>query len=160
MPNLVEKTGSRPPWVGLAAAAWVQIAAGTSSTFPLYSAALKSVLGFNQQQITILGVACDLGENLGLLPGYVSNKLPPWAMLLIGSTSCFLGYSVLWSSVNQIIHGLPFWLVTPFYVGSSYLFVCLIYHLNSLRLVCDVDSYSLLCFSGPIVARGSAQRLL
>ena len=112
MPNLVEKTGSRPPWVGLAAAAWVQIAAGTSSTFPLYSAALKSVLGFNQQQITILGVACDLGENLGLLPGYVSNKLPPWAMLLIGSTSCFLGYSVLWSSVNQIIHGLPFWLVT------------------------------------------------
>lgn len=119
MPNLVEKTGSRPPWVGLAAAAWVQIAAGTSSTFPLYSAALKSVLGFNQQQITILGVACDLGENLGLLPGYVSNKLPPWAMLLIGSTSCFLGYSVLWSSVNQIIHGLPFWLVnnTPFFSG-------------------------------------------
>ncbi|CAN7065836.1 hypothetical protein Bca4012_102365 [Brassica carinata] len=111
MPTLVEKTGSRPPWVGLAAAAWVQIAAGTSSTFPLYSAALKSVLGFNQQQITILGVACDLGENLGLLPGYVSNKLPPWAMLLIGSTSCFLGYSVLWSSVNQIIHGLPFWLL-------------------------------------------------
>lgn len=128
MPTLVEKTGSRPPWVGLAAAAWVQIAAGTSSTFPLYSAALKSVLGFNQQQITILGVACDLGENLGLLPGYVSNKLPPWAMLLIGSTSCFLGYSVLWSSVNQIIHGLPFWLVTkqitPFSLFSHLNHIC------------------------------------
>ncbi|KAF8103062.1 hypothetical protein N665_0188s0022 [Sinapis alba] len=111
MPKLVEKTGSRPPWVGLAAAAWVQMSAGNASTFPLYSAALKSVLGFNQQQVTILGVACDLGENMGLLPGYASNKLAPWAMLLIGVSSCFLGYGVLWLSVSQIVHGLPFWLL-------------------------------------------------
>ncbi|CAA7019975.1 unnamed protein product [Microthlaspi erraticum] len=111
MPKLVEKSGSRPPWVGLAAAAWVQMSAGSGATFPLYSAALKSVLGFNQQQITILGVACDLGENMGLLPGYSSNKLPPWAMLLIGASSCFLGFGVLWLSVSQIVHGLPFWLL-------------------------------------------------
>lgn len=111
MPKLVEKTGSRPPWVGLAAAVWVQISGGNGSTFPLYSAALKSVLGFNQQQVTILGVACDLGENMGLLPGYASNKLAPWAMLLIGVSSCFLGYGVLWLSVSQIVHGLPFWLL-------------------------------------------------
>ncbi|CAH2067969.1 unnamed protein product [Thlaspi arvense] len=111
MPKLVEKSGSRPPWVGLAAAAWVQMSAGNGSTFPLYSAALKSVLGFNQQQITILGVACDLGENMGLLPGYASNKLPPWAMLLLGLSSCFLGYGVLWLSVSEIVLGLPFWLL-------------------------------------------------
>uniref|UniRef100_A0A1J3IFA3 Uncharacterized protein n=1 Tax=Noccaea caerulescens TaxID=107243 RepID=A0A1J3IFA3_NOCCA len=111
MPKLAEKSGSRPPWVGLAAATWVQMSAGNGSTFPLYSAALKSVLGLNQQQITILGVACDLGENMGLLPGYASNKLPPWAMLVIGASSCFLGYGVLWLSVSQIVHGLPFWLL-------------------------------------------------
>lgn len=111
MPKLVEKTGSRPPWVGLAAAVWVQMSAGNASTFALYSAALKSVLGFNQQQVTILGVACDLGENMGLLPGYASNKLAPWAMLLIGVSSCFLGYGVLWLSVSQIVNGLPFWLL-------------------------------------------------
>ncbi|KAF2607916.1 hypothetical protein F2Q68_00045301 [Brassica cretica] len=110
MPKLVEKTGSRPPWVGLAAAVWVQMSAGNASTFPLYSAALKLVLGFNQQQVTLLGVACDLGENMGLLPGYASNKLAPWAMLLIGVSSCFLGYGVLWLSVSQIVNGLPFWL--------------------------------------------------
>ncbi|CAH8356256.1 unnamed protein product [Eruca vesicaria subsp. sativa] len=121
MPKLVEKTGSRPPWVGLAAAAWVQMSAGNGSTFPLYSAALKSVLGFNQQQITILGVACDLGENFGLLPGYASNKLAPWAMLLLGVSSCFLGYGVLWLSVSQIVHGLSFWL----------LFVALFFATNS-----------------------------
>ncbi|CAN8233478.1 unnamed protein product [Cochlearia groenlandica] len=111
MPRLVEKSGSRPPWVGLAAAAWVQVSAGAGGTFPLYSAALKSVLEFNQQQITILGVACDLGENMGLLPGYASNKLPPWSMLLIGLFSCSLGYGVLWLSVSEIVHGLPFWLL-------------------------------------------------
>ncbi|RID54739.1 hypothetical protein BRARA_G02039 [Brassica rapa] len=111
MPKLVEKTGSRPPWVGLAAAVWVQMSAGNASTFPLYSSALKLVLGFNQQQVTLLGVACDLGENMGLLPGYASNKLAPWAMLLIGVSSCFLGYGVLWLSVSQIVNGLPFWLL-------------------------------------------------
>lgn len=111
MTKLAEKSGSRPPWVGLAAAAWVQVSAGSGSTFPLYSSALKSVLGFSQQQVTILGVACDLGENMGLLPGYASNKLPPWSMLLIGASSCFLGFGVLWLSVSQIVLGLPFWLL-------------------------------------------------
>jgi hypothetical protein len=115
MTKLAEKSGSRPPWVGLAAAAWVQVSAGSGSTFPLYSSALKSVLGFSQQQVTILGVACDLGENMGLLPGYASNKLPPWSMLLIGASSCFLGFGVLWLSVSQIVLGLPFWLVTKLY---------------------------------------------
>ncbi|KAJ0256697.1 Major facilitator superfamily protein [Hirschfeldia incana] len=111
MAKLAEKTGSRPPWVGLAAAIWVQMAAGNASTFPLYSAALKSVLGFNQQQVTILGVAGELGGNMGLLPGYASNILPPWALLLIGVFSCFLGYGVLWLSISQIVHDLPFWLL-------------------------------------------------
>ncbi|KAF8103063.1 hypothetical protein N665_0188s0023 [Sinapis alba] len=111
MPKLVEKTGSRPPWVGLAAALWVQMSAGNASTFPLYSAALKTVFGFNQQQVTILGVAGELGGNMGILPGYASNKLPPWAMLLIGIASCFLGYGVLWLSLSQIVHDLPFWLL-------------------------------------------------
>ncbi|CAN8270680.1 unnamed protein product [Cochlearia groenlandica] len=111
MTKLAEKSGSRPPWVGLAAAVWVQMAAGSGSTFPLYSSALKLGLGFSQQQITILGVACDLGENMGLLPGYVSNKLPPWSMLLIGAASCFLGFGVLWLSVTKTLLGLPFWLL-------------------------------------------------
>ncbi|KFK42463.1 hypothetical protein AALP_AA2G260200 [Arabis alpina] len=111
MTKLTEKSGTRPPWIGLAAAAWVQMSAGNGSTFPLYSAALKSVLGFKQQQVTILGVACDLGENMGIISGYASNKLPPWTMLLIGASSCFLGYGVLWLSISETVHGLPFWLL-------------------------------------------------
>ncbi|KAI5320750.1 PREDICTED: NUCLEAR FUSION DEFECTIVE [Prunus dulcis] len=105
------KAGTRPPWVGLGAAVWVQIAAGNAYTFPLYSHSLKSVLGFNQRQLTMLGVANDIGENVGLIPGIASNKLPPWVILLIGALACFSGYGVLWLVVSRTLHPLPYWLL-------------------------------------------------
>ena len=105
------KAGSRPPWVGLGAAVWVQIASGNAYTFPLYSHSLKSVLGFNQRQLTMLGVANDIGENVGLLPGVVCNKFPPWVVLSIGAFACFIGYGVLWLSLSRTLQ-LPYWLVS------------------------------------------------
>ncbi|XVE89027.1 hypothetical protein DITRI_Ditri19aG0117000 [Diplodiscus trichospermus] len=111
MPKLKLKAGSRPPWVGLAAAVWVQISAGNGYTFPLYSTALKSVLGLTQQQVTILGVANDFGESVGLLPGIACNKFPPWAVLLVGVFACFLGYGVIWLVLSQTINGLPYWVL-------------------------------------------------
>ncbi|KAB1218745.1 hypothetical protein CJ030_MR3G026628 [Morella rubra] len=107
----VLKAGSRPPWVGLAAGVWVQIAAGNSYNFPLFSSTLKSVLGYTQQQLTILGVANDIGEAVGILPGIACNKLPPWAVLLVGAVHCFLGYGVLWLAVSQTVENLPYWLL-------------------------------------------------
>ena len=112
MPKLVLKAGSRPPWVGLGAAVWVQLAAGNSYNFPLFSSEIKSVLGYNQQQITILGVANDIGESVGILPGIACNKFPPWFLLLVGTVLCFLGYGVLWLSVSQTVQNLPYWLVS------------------------------------------------
>ncbi|XP_054820312.1 protein NUCLEAR FUSION DEFECTIVE 4-like [Prosopis cineraria] len=109
MPNL--KRGSRPPWVGLGAAVWIQICSGNSCTFPLYSHSLRSVLGFNQRQIALLGVAIDIGENVGLLPGLASNKFPPWLILSLGALISFLGYTVLWLSVSRTLLSLPYWLL-------------------------------------------------
>ncbi|XP_042508404.1 protein NUCLEAR FUSION DEFECTIVE 4-like [Macadamia integrifolia] len=107
----VLKAGSRPPWVGLGAAVWVQIAVGNSYNFPLYSHSLKSVLGFDQQQLTMLGVANDIGENFGIIPGVICNKLPPWIVLFIGALACFLGYGVIWLAVSQTVQSLPYWLL-------------------------------------------------
>ncbi|XP_075107596.1 protein NUCLEAR FUSION DEFECTIVE 4 [Nicotiana tabacum] len=107
----VLKEGSRPPWVGLAAAVWVQVAAGNAYTFPLYSSALKSVLGFSQQQLTIIGVANDIGENVGILPGIACNKFPPWVILLVGVCLSFFGYGVLWLAVSQTLLSLPYWVL-------------------------------------------------
>ncbi|KAG5537478.1 hypothetical protein RHGRI_024795 [Rhododendron griersonianum] len=109
MPAL--KAGSRPPWVGLGAAVWVQIATGNIYTFPLYSASLKTVMGYNQHQLTILGVANDIGENIGIPAGIACNKFPPWVVLSIGVCVCFLGYGVLWLAVSQTVQSLPFWLL-------------------------------------------------
>ncbi|RDX64858.1 Protein NUCLEAR FUSION DEFECTIVE 4, partial [Mucuna pruriens] len=108
MAKLVVKAGSRPPWVGLAGAVWIQIASGNTYNFPLYSSALKSVLGLNQQEVTILGVANDVGENMGVLPGIVCNKLPPWALLLIGSLLCFCGYGLIWLAITQTVSPFPY----------------------------------------------------
>ncbi|XP_043723013.1 protein NUCLEAR FUSION DEFECTIVE 4-like [Telopea speciosissima] len=107
----VLKAGSRPPWVGLEAAVWVEIAVGNVYNFPLYSPSLKSVMGLSQQQLTMLGVANDFGENFGLLPGVFCNKLPPWILLSIGAFSCFLGYGVLWLVVIQTVQSLPYWVL-------------------------------------------------
>ncbi|KAM0033363.1 putative MFS transporter superfamily [Helianthus debilis subsp. tardiflorus] len=105
------KAGSRPPWVGLAAAVWVQIASGNAYSFPLYSHSLKSVLGLSQQQLTILGVANDFGENVGILPGIASNKYPPWVVLLVGVVASFFGYGVIWLAVTQTVHNMPYWVL-------------------------------------------------
>ncbi|EOY31257.1 Nodulin-like - like 10 [Theobroma cacao] len=105
------KAGTRPPWLGLGAAVWVQIASGNAYNFPLYSHSLKSVLGFNQRQLTMLGVANDIGENVGLLPGIACNRFPPWIVLMIGAFACFLGYGVLWLAVSRTVLYMPYWLL-------------------------------------------------
>ncbi|KAE9601767.1 hypothetical protein Lal_00041033 [Lupinus albus] len=105
------KGGSRPPWVGLGASVWVQIAAGNCYTFPLYSHSLKSVLGFSQSQLTLLGVANDLGENVGLLPGLASNTFPPWLILFIGAIFSFFGFGLLYLSITITLHSIPYWLL-------------------------------------------------
>lgn len=105
------KGGTRPPWVGLGAGVAVQMASGNAYNFPLYSHSLKSVLGFNQKQLTMLGVANDIGENVGVLPGIFCNKFPPWVLLSIGSCACFFGYGVLWLAVSETVQSLPYWLL-------------------------------------------------
>uniref|UniRef100_A0A7C9CQF0 Nodulin-like domain-containing protein n=1 Tax=Opuntia streptacantha TaxID=393608 RepID=A0A7C9CQF0_OPUST len=115
MTQLVKKIGSRPPWVGLGAAILVQFASGNPYTFPLFSPALKSVLGFSQQQITILGVAADIGENAGILPGIVCNKFHPWVVLCGGALACFSGFGLIWLTVTETIQNVPYWLVRHFF---------------------------------------------
>ncbi|VAI83352.1 unnamed protein product [Triticum turgidum subsp. durum] len=120
MPGAV-KAGSRPPWLGLGAAVWLQASAGTSSAFALYSHALKVALGADQSRVALLGVACNVGDSLGLLPGVVCNKLHPALLLLVAAASGLLGYGVTWLAVSGVAPALPYWLVSelpdeiPFY---------------------------------------------
>ncbi|XP_052166401.1 protein NUCLEAR FUSION DEFECTIVE 4-like [Oryza glaberrima] len=105
------KAGTRPPWVGLAAAVWVQMAAGNAYTFPLYSPAIKAALGYTQQQLAVLGVAKDVGENFGIVAGVLCNSFPPWVVLLVGAAFCFVGYGALWLAVSGAVVAMPYWLL-------------------------------------------------
>ena len=106
------KAGSRPPWLGLAAAVWVQVVGGANSTFPLFSHALKAALGIDQRRLALLGVACDVGDSLGLLPGVVCNRLHPALLLLVGAASSFLGFGATLLAVSGAAPALPYWLVS------------------------------------------------
>lgn len=59
----------------------------------------------------MLGVANDIGENVGLLPGFVCNKFPPWVVLSIGASCCFFGYGVLWLALSRTLLSMPYWLL-------------------------------------------------
>jgi hypothetical protein len=96
--------------VGLAAAVWVQVAAGSAYVFPLYSHAVKEALGYDQKALTMLGVGNDVGENVGLLPGVLANCLPPWLILVIGSACAFFGFGTLWLAVTKTV-AMPYWVV-------------------------------------------------
>ena len=95
------RAGSRPPWLGLGAAAWVQVAGGASSTFALYSHALKVALGADQSRLALLGVVCDVGENHGL-PRVLYNWLHPALLLLISVGACLLGYGTVWLLIVDV----------------------------------------------------------
>lgn len=112
-------------WFGLAAAMWVQASAGNAYMFAFYSSKLKTVLHYNQLQVNNLGVAKDLGENVGLLAGFLCNKLPPWTLLSIGALTGFLGYGVTWLVVSERIQALPYWQVREDLVATHSLAVCL-----------------------------------
>ncbi|CAM6013843.1 unnamed protein product [Sphagnum balticum] len=101
--------GISKKWVGLVTAIWVQAISGNNYTFANYSAALKTVMQYNQQQLNSLGVAKDVGKSFGLLAGFLADYLPTWAILLIGAIEGFLGYGAQYLVVSQRISPLPFW---------------------------------------------------
>ncbi|CAM6029741.1 unnamed protein product [Sphagnum balticum] len=109
MMEMVGAGGAAKKWIGLVAGMWVEASAGNAYTFAFYSTKLKHVLHYHQFQLNNLGVAKDIGENVGLLAGALCNSLPPWVMLSIGATTGFIGYGMLWLVVSQQIAPLPYW---------------------------------------------------
>jgi hypothetical protein len=129
--------GISKKWVGLVTAIWVQAISGNNYTFANYSAALKTVMQYNQQQLNSLGVAKDVGKSFGLLAGLLADYLPTWAILLIGAIEGFLGYGAQYLVVSQKISPLPFWQVRcwacfSLWVGLSLVFLLLSIFLEKL----------------------------
>ncbi|KAL9258094.1 NUCLEAR FUSION DEFECTIVE 4-like protein [Drosera capensis] len=96
-------------WLGFVTAVWVQAISGNNYTFSNYSDALKSLMDLAQLELNDLSVGKDVGKAFGLLAGFASDKISPWALLLIGSVEGLVGYGAQWLVVIETISPLPYW---------------------------------------------------
>ncbi|TKY73653.1 NUCLEAR FUSION DEFECTIVE 4 [Spatholobus suberectus] len=98
-------------WVVFVCAMWDMSFAGTSYMFGSISPVIKSSMGFNQKQVAFLSVAKDLGDNVGLLAGKISQVSPIWGLILVGVFQNVVGYGLVWLVVTHQFPALPLWLL-------------------------------------------------
>ncbi|OMO71651.1 Nodulin-like protein [Corchorus olitorius] len=107
-------------WLVFVCAMWVQSCAGVGYLFGSISPVIKSVMGYNQRQIAILGVAKDLGDSIGFVAGSLCETLPIWVILLIGVVQNFVGYGLVWLVIANILPDMPLWvLCVAIFVGTN-----------------------------------------
>ncbi|KAG2324238.1 hypothetical protein Bca4012_038771 [Brassica carinata] len=109
----------RTKWVATAASIWIQCTSGSSYTFGIYSAALKSTQSYDQSTLDTVSVFKDIGANAGVFSGllytYVTSNRRrgrggsggPWVVLAVGAIQCFAGYFLMWASVAGMIRKPP-----------------------------------------------------
>ncbi|XP_059669451.1 uncharacterized protein LOC132314628 [Cornus florida] len=73
---------------------------GATYMFGLYSGDIKSSLGYDQTTLNLVSFYKDLGGNLGIISGLISEVTPPWVVLLIGAVMNFSGYFMIWLCVT------------------------------------------------------------
>eukprot|EP00250_Pteridium_aquilinum_P031241 c43291_g1_i1 orf=445-2472(+) len=98
-------------WLVLAVSLWLQACAGVGYAFGSYSPLVKSKLGYSQQQITILGIAKDLGASIGIIAGSLNDIIPTWCLVAIGALHNLIGYGWVWLIVTDRASVLPIWAV-------------------------------------------------
>lgn len=91
--------------------------AGGTYIFGIYSEAIKTVLGYDQETLTTLGFFKDLGGNVGIVSGLINEVTPPWVVLGIGAIMNITGYLMIWLSVTQRIAKPKPW--------QMYLYICI-----------------------------------
>ncbi|KAK8586988.1 hypothetical protein V6N13_086000 [Hibiscus sabdariffa] len=96
-------------WLVLVAAIWIQSCAASGYLFGSISPMIKSSLNYNQRQLSLLGVAKDLGVSVGFLAAFLCEILPSWCPLLLGALHNFIGYGLLWLIVTGKVPALPLW---------------------------------------------------
>ncbi|KAK3002310.1 hypothetical protein RJ639_022082 [Escallonia herrerae] len=98
-------------WLVFVASMWVQSCSGIGYLFGSISPVIKSAMGYNQRHVAMLGVAKDLGDAIGFVPGILCEIFPIWVVLCVGVVQNFVGYGVLWLTISQIMPTLPLWVV-------------------------------------------------
>ncbi|CAL5322294.1 unnamed protein product [Camellia sinensis] len=96
-------------WFMVFASLLIMSAAGATYMFGLYSAEIKSSLGYDQTTLNLLSFFKDVGANVGILSGLINEVTPPWVVLSIGAVLNFFGYFMIWLSVTKKISTPKIW---------------------------------------------------
>ncbi|KAK8687169.1 hypothetical protein V6N13_086001 [Hibiscus sabdariffa] len=96
-------------WLVLVAAIWIQSCTASGYLFGSISPIIKSSLNYNQRQLSLLGVAKNVGVSVGFLAAFLCEILPSWCSLLLGALHNFIGYGLLWLIVTGKVPALPLW---------------------------------------------------
>ncbi|PON41095.1 Major facilitator [Parasponia andersonii] len=96
-------------WLMVFATFLLMVASGASYVFSLYSNDIKSVLGYDQTTLNLIGFSKDLGNNIGILAGLINEVTPPWVVLSIGAVLNFVGNFMIWLAVARKIPAPKLW---------------------------------------------------
>ncbi|KAL9230782.1 hypothetical protein vseg_006088 [Gypsophila vaccaria] len=93
---------------------------GTPYTFGLYSGDIKATLGYDQSTLNLISVFKDIGAYVGVHVGLLGEVSSPWIILCLGGVVNFVGYFLIWLSVNHKIARPPVWRMCLFMcVGAN-----------------------------------------
>jgi hypothetical protein len=85
-------------WFTLLACLLILSASSATYAFGIYSRALKSSLGYDQRAVATLAFFKDLGSNVGVPAGLLSEVAPPWAVLAVDAAMNLAGYLMVYLS--------------------------------------------------------------
>ncbi|WVZ60112.1 hypothetical protein U9M48_010174 [Paspalum notatum var. saurae] len=110
----------RGRWFMFFASILIMAAAGGTYIFGIYSKAIKSSLGYDQQTLNTLSFFKDAGANVGVLPGLINEVTPPWVVLACGAGMNLVGYLMIYLSITGRTAPPPVWLMCLYIaIGSN-----------------------------------------
>nr|ABF98224.1 nodulin family protein, putative [Oryza sativa Japonica Group] len=101
----------RGRWFMFFASILIMAAAGGTYIFGIYSKAIKTSLGYDQQTLNTLSFFKDVGANVGVLPGLINEVTPPSVVLAAGAAMNLAGYLMIYLAVSGRTPRPPVWLM-------------------------------------------------
>ncbi|KAI5069868.1 hypothetical protein GOP47_0016169 [Adiantum capillus-veneris] len=110
----------RGRWMMAVVSLYILFCSGATYIFGIYSGAIKSSLGYDQQIINTISFYKDLGANVGIISGLMNEVLPSWTVLAVGGGMNLLGYLMVWLAVTNRIARPPLWQMNVFiFIGAN-----------------------------------------
>ncbi|CAN6297875.1 unnamed protein product [Urochloa humidicola] len=106
-------------WFTLFACLMILSASGATYAFGIYSRALRSSLGYDQRAVATLAFFKDLGSNVGIPAGLLSEVAPPWAVLAVGAAMNLAGYLMVYLSLAGRVARPPVWLMCAYVCAGA-----------------------------------------